>query len=464
MVFVSDYTRPMLVPMWLPDQPYIKVLNCPRDKQNEILCNLQQQTSTKSSSSSCIDYNMGDYDPSREGRCPPEILLLIFEQLHCNAPASCGAVRLASKQFKVLVDPIVYRHLKLNSALVKCFDLDDEPNVSQDIVDMRRSIASAICTFTRQITIDRALNWSLVVSMLLSLDQFHHLNWHFWETKGYFYYARPSQTLQSIFCSMAKRWPSANLSVSLSSSHDALDEFKYLTFATNLVSLKQGTNILSRGSFKTFLLQCDQLNVLHLFNLRSGARFLDEEIGRSERLPPIEELFLQGYDWRHSPSIASSFWNWSRLTSLRLEKVSIIDFLESVSPENFLQLRSLITDGHCQNPADNTRATNLMIKLVRAIDSLETLSLVCSVKMFPIDAIRNHGPGLRHLQLRDFKGMVHLPLRRDPVTTLSLLDLLEIQSSCPKLMELGLDVDQGVTVRKSFAARPIWKSFPISGG
>ena len=390
---------------------------------------------------------MDDYDSSSKGRCPAEILLLIFEQLHCNAPASYSAVRLASKQFKVLVDPLFYRHLKLNIALLKCFDLDDEPSVSQDVVDARRRTASAICTFTRQITIDRALNWSLVVSLLLSLDKFHHLSWDFWETKGYLRHARPSQAIQSVFSSMAERWPSAKVSVKcLSSICDSFDEFKSLPFATNLVSLKQGGQPPTLGSLKTVLLQCDQLNVLHLFDLPSGARFLDETIGQSERLPPIEELFLHGYDWRHSPSIVSSFWNWSRLTSLRLEKVSIINFLESMSPENFLQLRSLITDGHCQNPADNTRATNLMIKLVRAIDSLETLSLVCSVKMFPVDAIRKHGPGLRHLQLRDFKGTVHLPLRRDRVTTLSLFDLLEIQSSCPKLMELGLDVDQGVTV------------------
>ena len=390
---------------------------------------------------------MGEDDSSQKAKCPPEILLLIFEQLHRNAPASCGAVRLASNQSKALIDPIFYRHLKLNKALVKCFDLDDASNVSQDVVDARKRIASAICSFTRQITIDRALNWSLVVSLLSSLNQFHHLNWHFWETEGYFHHARPSQTLQSISSSMAKRWPSAKLSVNgLSSSHDAFNEFKSLPFTTNLVSLKQGISPLSRGSLKMFLLQCDQLNVLHFYNLRSGAGFLDEEIGQSERLPPIEELFLQGYDWRHCPSIASSFWNWSGLTSLRLEKVSIISFLESVSPENFLQLRSLITDGHCQNPAEYNRATNLMIKLLRAIDSLESLSLVCSVSMFPIDVIRKHGPGLRHLQLRDFNRMVHLPLRRDRVTTLSLHDLLDIQASCPSLMELGLDVDQGVTV------------------
>ena len=407
---------------------------------------------------------MSDHVSSRKGRLPAEILLLIFEQLHSNAPASLGAVRLASKEFKVLADPIVYRHLKLNKALVKSFDLDDELDdelyVSQDVMNTRRRTASAICTFTREITIDRPLNWSPVLLILLSLDQFHHLNWHFWGKERDFCRTRQSQTLQSIFSSVAKRWPSAKLSVNglistsvndLIPSYDAIGQFKSLPFATNFLSVKQETaqyppNPLNRSSLKTFLLQCDQLNVLHLFNLQSGAEFLDEEIGWGERLPPIEELFLNGYVWRHSPSIATIFWNWSRLTSLRLEKVSIIDFIESVSPENFLQLRSLITDGHCQNPAEYARATNLMIELVMAIDSLETLSLVCSLNMFPIDAIRKHGPGLRHLQLRDFLRMVDLPLRRDRATTLSLLNLVEIQSSCPKLMEVGLDVDQGLTV------------------
>ena len=389
---------------------------------------------------------MGDHDSSPKGRCPADILLLIFEQLHSDAPASCGAVRLASKHFKVVVDSVVYRHLKLNKALLECFDLDDESNVSQDVVDVRRRIANAICTFTRQITIDRDLNWSLVVSMLLSLDRFDHLNWYLWETGEYSGHATQMQTLRSIFSSMAKRWPRAKLSVNgLGLSHVSFDGFNSPHIANNMVSLKQGTveyrfEPLRFDGLKTFLLQCDQLNALHLFSLQCGAYFPLEEICRSER------LVLQGYVWQHSPSIAFSFWDWSRLTSLRLETVFIINFLESVSLDNFRQLRFLITDGHCESPTDNTKATNLMVNLVRAIDSLETLSLVCSVGMFPIDAIRKHGPGLRHLQLRDYKGMAHLPFCRDRVTTLSLLALLEIQSFCPKLMELGLDIDQGVTV------------------
>lgn len=85
------------------------------------------------------------------------------------------------------------------------------------------------------------------------------------------------------------------------------------------------------------------------------------------------------------------------------------------------------------------------MKLVRAIDRLEILSLICSVETFPVEAIRKHGPALRQLQLRDYNRVVQLPLRQGRAPTLSLHALLEIQS-CPKLMELALDLDQGMMV------------------
>lgn len=91
-----------------------------------------------------------------------------------------------------------------------------------------------------------------------------------------------------------------------------------------------------------------------------------------------------------------------------------------------------------------------MTKLVRAIHSLENLSLNCSVEKFPIDAIRKHGLGLRVLCLREYDGIVQRPLRQSRVSTLSLHALLEIQSCCPNLMEMALDLDQGMMVRKSF--------------
>ena len=87
-----------------------------------------------------------------------------------------------------------------------------------------------------------------------------------------------------------------------------------------------------------------------------------------------------------------------------------------------------------------------MVNLVRAINSLETLSLSCSVEMFPAHALRKHGRDLRTLQLREYSGMVHRPLRHSQVPTCSLHALLEIQSFCPNLMELALDLDQGMMV------------------
>lgn len=87
-----------------------------------------------------------------------------------------------------------------------------------------------------------------------------------------------------------------------------------------------------------------------------------------------------------------------------------------------------------------------MTNLVRAIKSLETLSLTCSIEMFPMDAIRKHD--LRTFSLRDYEGNAHRPLRQSQVPTFSLSALLHIQSSCPKIMELALDLDQGMMVRK----------------
>ena len=301
---------------------------------------------------------MDHHNASQDGRCPADILVLIFEVLCCTTPASLLTVRLASKEYKILVDPIVYRHLKLNEALLKCFDCYDEPNVPREILNARRGVESAIGTFTRQITIDKPLKWSLVINMLLSLDRFDHLHWYFWETERVF--SRPSQVPSSILSCLAEHWPSAKLSVNnLSYIPEAMKELRSLP-AINLASLQlQLKGALRRldGSLKTFLLQCDQLKVLHLYPVVSGARFLDEEIEKSDILPPVKELFLQGYFWLHSPTVATGFWNWSKLTSLRLEKVFIINFLESVLPENLLQLRSLITDGHCESPVDHAKVS-----------------------------------------------------------------------------------------------------------
>lgn len=302
---------------------------------------------------------MSAISPLQHSGFPADILLLIFEEVYRTAPTSLRDLRLASRQFNLLANPIVYRHLRLNGALVGSFK---EPSIHPELEDARSRVKRAICTFTRQITINEALDWASVVNLLLSLDKFHHLNWSFWNTDGPGDYNRSNRIPQSVLNSLAERWPKAHVSVDkLFSKLVTNDDFSSLP-PTRLVSLKihgalyRQLNQVGR-TLKNTLLECDQMKVLHLLDVRSGSRFMDEKIGQSERLPAVEDLFLQGYFWLHSPDIATSFWNWSRLTSLRLEKVFIVNFLETVSPEHLVQLRSLVTDGHCQSAVDHTRVS-----------------------------------------------------------------------------------------------------------
>ena len=304
--------------------------------------------------------------------------MLIFEEVYSTAPASLRNLRLVSRQFNVLINPIVYRHLKLNKAFAKMFEVDSESVGPPEVADARRRVKSAICTFTRQVTIDEALDWSLVVNLLLSLVTFHHLNWSFSKMARYPFSGQRSSRMgnrmpQSILNCLAERWPRASLSVeNLCLNLYSIDEVCSLHLKT-LVFLKLHTTffwrLINQQALKTFLMQLNRLKVLHFLNVQPGSRFLDEEIAESERLPAVEELFLQGYFWLHSPSVATNFWDWSNLTSLRLEKVFIINFLDSVSPENLLRLRSLITDGHCESAVDHTKVSVLVLKAMILLSS-----------------------------------------------------------------------------------------------
>ena len=323
---------------------------------------------------------MSGQPPLQHEGYPVEILLLIFEDLYRTAPASLRAVRLASRQFNILVNPIVYRHVKLNIELLNSFKVDHESNDPPEVVDARRRVRHAICTFTREITINKVVDWSLTITLLQSLEDFHHLNWVFWKKNMFFTPWTEAQIPQRIFDCLTECWPSAK--VSLDNVYSGFYYNKKISPVppTNIVSLKLQAALLRRwhrveGTLQTFLLQCHQLNVLHLLSVpsaRSGTRFIDEEMEQYDRLPAVEQLFLQGYFWIHSPRTANTFWNWSRLTSLRLEKVFIINFLESVLPANLQQLRSLITDGHCESTVDHTKVSVLQVMLPNSYLVLES--------------------------------------------------------------------------------------------
>lgn len=306
-------------------------------------------------------------EPSFEQReCPVEILLQIFEEVHCIAPAY--DLRLVSRQFNILVHPIVYRHVKLNKTLVKCFEVDDDHEIPPKVVDARRRVRNALSTFTRQITIREVLNWASVVSLLSSLRTFNHLQWSFRKTEGPIS-SQPVHIPQCILDGLAERWPIVQISVENMRSLFFSDA-SYLPH-NRLTSFKMqgalGHPQQAGPTLKNLLLEFRQLKVLHLLDIVYGKRFIDEDIGQHERLPAVEELFLQSYFWLHSSGVATTFWNWSRLTSLRLEKVFIVNFLETVPPECLAQLRSFVTDGHCQSQVDHTKVRFLHAMLPRLI-------------------------------------------------------------------------------------------------
>lgn len=316
---------------------------------------------------------MSGESPLKRRGCPGDILLLIFEEVHRTAPASLRDLRLASRQFNVLVHPIIYRHVKLNNTLVKCFEVDDEPKIPLEVMDVRRRVRSAICTFTRQITVKEVLNWESVVTLLLSLKNLNHLHWSFWtmeEPHAHW----PVRIPQIVLDGLAERWPSAQVSVD-NLRFDSSLAISSLP-ATRLVSFDMQRPSHQVGpTLKNTLLKCNQLKVLHLLDVRSECRFIDEDIEQSERLPAVEELFLQGYLWLHSPSVATNFWSWSRLTCLRLKKVFIVNFLETVSPKNLTQLRFFITDGHCQSAVDHTKVSVLHMIYPRLVPISKTTRL-----------------------------------------------------------------------------------------
>lgn len=185
------------------------------------------------------------------------------------------------------------------------------------------------------------------------------------------------------------------------------------------------------------------LETLHLVSSHARATFPNRMIRYNKRLPAIKELFLDGYDWLHSPEVAVKFWDWSRVTRLELARVSIIRFLRTVEPENLLQLQHFVTDGHCPSKCSG-EASGLMRRLVGEIHALEKLDLTYqfpAIKHFP--QIAKHSHTLRSLRLRDYEGLfgpkficskqyMCAPGLSSPI-------LATLQLSCLGLMELVTD-------------------------
>ena len=171
---------------------------------------------------------------------------------------------------------------------------------------------------------------------------------------------------------------------------------------------------------------------------------VDWDIREGEKLPPFKDLKLRDICWYFSPVEAVTFWDWSRITHLRMTGVDIIDFLRTVPPEYLSGLRTFETD--CWgSEKDMEEANKLLCNLVNKMAALQRLQLRCLMSLSHLNqcfsAIINHGRNLRSLSLRGF----HRSDEDPQVYSVPPIECLEaLCSACPYLTELDIDIKLNV--------------------
>ena len=93
---------------------------------------------------------------------PPEILIIIFEELQAN-PVLPG-FRFVSHQFDALIAPILYHRITLTWDIARAF------GNSSKISDWSPGQLQ-LSLHTRYVVVDQRIPWSLVCDMLLSLEK-----------------------------------------------------------------------------------------------------------------------------------------------------------------------------------------------------------------------------------------------------------------------------------------------------
>ena len=194
---------------------------------------------------------------------------------------------------------------------------------------------------------------------------------------------------------------------------------------------------------KRMLLASPNMETFDMISKHSGNVGIDWDIRDGEKLPPFKDLTLQDICWYFSPIEAVTFWDWSRISHLRMTGVHIIDFLRTVTPEYLSGLRTFETD--CWGLEDGAEEGNkLLCNLVNGIATLERLQMRCTMRShldrcFP--AIIKQGRSLRSLSLRDF----HRP-DEDPqlYSVLPIEHLNALCDACPNLSILDIDIKLNV--------------------
>lgn len=95
-------------------------------------------------------------------RLPPDILLLVFEQLDGS---TITILRLASKQLNALATPIKYQDLSLTEQIVSYFDPTLNP--PEEVI---RQVGQDVGRYSQHISITRSVSQSHAIRLLYGLD------------------------------------------------------------------------------------------------------------------------------------------------------------------------------------------------------------------------------------------------------------------------------------------------------
>lgn len=141
------------------------------------------------------------------------------------------------------------------------------------------------------------------------------------------------------------------------------------------------------------------------------------------KLPPIKELTLHA--WPYERDQVREIWNFTQVERLTLDQLSMRNFLNSLHPLSFANVKKLEYD-------ENTTWVDMLQRLVENINHLEELDVICLSPKELIPALRRHGDSLQVLKLRDLSG------RRPQMDEASMRELLRL---CPNLVSLSLDLE-----------------------
>ena len=95
---------------------------------------------------------------------PPEVLLITFNSAHETAALS--VLRIVSRQFDLLIVPIIYRQVTLTAKVVACVQQSTPERSATQL-----HIAKSICKYTRHVSINKELHWPSVLRLLYSLEK-----------------------------------------------------------------------------------------------------------------------------------------------------------------------------------------------------------------------------------------------------------------------------------------------------